>query len=72
MSKLKTVFQLETNDSGKLRLLDDKIKIIGGAPKNHVYVAIETNGLHYHFIQDKDLERFAVNILKALKSKKLK
>ncbi len=49
-----------------------KLKIIGQAPKHKPYLSINF-GLHqvYH-LADKDLERFSVNILKALKSKKLK
>lgn len=39
--------------------------------KGDPYVSIEINGVNM-LIKDKDLERFAVNILKALKTKKLK
>lgn len=47
------------------------LKIIGKAPKCKPYVKITINdkGL---YIEDKDLEKVAINILKALKSKKLK
>lgn len=76
MSKYKTEFELETiQQSGfvgsKIVPSGNTIKIIGAAPKNAVYVAIEINGNHNHFIKKEDLEIFAVNILRALKSKKL-
>lgn len=49
------------------------VKIIGQSPKHLPYVAILPSDVNYSmFIQDKDLERFAVNILKSLKSKHLK
>ena len=52
-----------------------KVKIIGVCPKWSPYVSInlESNqGLELSAcIKDRDLERFAVNILKALKSKRL-
>lgn len=54
------------------------ISIIGKEPDHRPYVAIRIyKGFHqlpscHALIQDRDLERFAVNILKALKSKKLK
>lgn len=47
-----------------------KIMIIGQAPKDRPYVAIDADSSF--FIQDRDLELFAINILKALQSKKLK
>ncbi len=68
---MKNVFELETNVGSELKKQGNTIKIIGKKPDNNVYVAIEIKGVQYHFIQDKDLERFAVNILKSLKSKHL-
>ncbi len=54
-------------------------RIIGGSQNTKPYVAIDIirrGSVNWKdtsvFIQDKDLERFAVNILKALKSKRLK
>ena len=47
------------------------IRIIGQAPTHKPYVSIGDD-VQVFFIPDKDLERFAVNVLKALKSKKLK
>lgn len=50
--------------------------IIGQSPENKPYVNIELidrdNARFLLGIKDKDLERFAVNILKALNSPKLK
>lgn len=57
--------------------LDDTIKIvgciniIGKEPKNKPYLAFSINS-KVAFMKDQDIERFAVNILKVLKSKKLK
>ncbi len=54
-------------------LLGGTIKIIGEEPKYIPYVSISLpDNKGNLFIKDKDLERFAVNILKALKSKHLK
>lgn len=71
---MKTEFKL---DSHLADLSGSSIKIVGTRPKNKPYVRIsmpEFNNLTSRnnclFIYDKDLERFAVNILKALKSKK--
>ena len=53
-----------------------KASIIGKAPEHKPFVAITVcnaeNTLADLYIKDKDLERFAVNILKAMKSKRLK
>lgn len=65
-----------------------KAQIIGRRPEHKPYVAISISRFGFKgadnsypsvnwkdtaiHIRDKDLERFAVNILKALKSKKLK
>lgn len=69
----KTTFYLEKIGGGWTQNAD--IKIIGQAPSNKPYVNIEVVSMAgvrtVLGIQDKDLERFAVNILKALGSKKL-
>lgn len=70
---MKTEFELDTTNPYKSK---GKARIIGLSPSSHPYVsiriitpnAIETSAC----IKDHDLERFAVNILKAMKSKKLK
>lgn len=67
---MKTIFELECLlDKSRIDTFE-KIKIIGQAPNHKPYVVInlEHDDL---FIKDKDLERFATNILKALKSKRL-
>lgn len=69
---MKTEFNLEFSDpmQSKMQVSStEKIMIIGQAPKDIPYVMIDV-GTSY-FIQDNDLELFAVNILKALKSKHL-
>ena len=67
---MKMEFILE-NSSGELS--DWKAEIIGEAPKYHPYVLIRSiSRKNEGFYMDKELERFAVNILGALKSKKLK
>lgn len=67
----KTEFELETIVGPEIQVVPHfKISIIGKRPENNPYVAIHINQ-RYYFIQDRDLERFAVNILKALGSKKL-
>lgn len=50
------------------------INIIGNAAKKEqVYLSVSgADQINIGYIEQKDLERFAVNILKALKSKKLK
>lgn len=65
---MKTEFEL---DAHKADYTGSKIKIIGKAPKHKPYVTIALTNRDTLFIEDKDLERFAINILKALKSKKL-
>lgn len=69
MSKRKTEFKLEW--ASKTIVPDVTIKIIGQQPDEIPYVSINCFSEPI-FIPDKDLERFAVNILKAIKSKKLK
>jgi len=73
---MKTEFKL---DSHLADLSGSTISIIGKSVDSKPYVRIELPELHNLtsrntclFIEDKDLERFAVNILKALKSKRLK
>ena len=65
---MKTEFELESaNEVGGIAA------IIGTAPKYKPYVSFEGPNIKQRlYIKDKDLERFAVNILKALKSDKLK
>lgn len=70
---MKTKFKLDVLSSP----INAVALIIGTAPKDKVYVKIEniTDRINKESfdacIKDKDLELFAVNILKALKSKKL-
>lgn len=68
---MKTVFKLEHADG---KPASWSANIIGHAANiENPYVSIiSRDGLAPLFILNKDLERFAVNILKALKSKKLK
>lgn len=72
MAKMKTEFELETANPTEIGPTGCKVKIIGQAPEHSSYVVINTAGNFDYFIKDKDLERFAVNILKALNSNKLK
>lgn len=65
---MKTEFQLDFHNA---ECIGAKINIVGKRPDNKPYVSIQTPKYSL-FIYDEDLERFAVNILKALKSKKLK
>jgi len=71
---MKTVFEL---DSHKAALSKSRIKIIGKKPQHSPHVSIvlghsaDPYALESLFIKDKDLERFAVNVLKALNSKHL-
>lgn len=72
---MKTEFQLEfvQTTNGKTEVVMTKNKVEIKVPNNNKpYVVITMADDYYYFIQDRDLERFAVNILKALKSKKLK
>jgi hypothetical protein len=70
---MKTEFKLDTTSPYKST---GEVKIIGLPPKYKPYLSfrittpngIESSGC----LPDKDIERFAVNILKALKSSKLK
>lgn len=48
-----------------------RVKIIGKAPSDAPYVSFSIGSGYPFLIPDEQLERFAVNILKALKSKKL-
>lgn len=68
---MKKEFELVTADNKPTR---NFIRVIGLNDGVHwPYVLVEYNqGKDSLFVHDKDLERFAVNILKALKSKKLK
>ena len=73
MSKLKTTFITEENSSYPNQR--GIINIIGMQPENPPYLSIsfQNNGneIAHGWLADKDLERFAVNILKALKSEYL-
>lgn len=68
MSKMKTEWllnpQFKVDKGAKVYINDDM-------PKPHLSVQ-GADGINIGYIEHKDLERFAVNILKALKSKKLK
>lgn len=69
MAKIKTSFRLERNTAypGQRGL----INIIGARPDDQPYLSItfqhDGNEIGHGWLADKDLERFAVNILKALK-----
>jgi hypothetical protein len=72
---MKTTFDL---DSHLADLSGSTIQIVGKSPDHKPYVRIElprlenvTSSNTCLFIEDKDLERFAINILKAIKSKAL-
>lgn len=69
--KMKREFELEEYNGDKFVPCGEKMNIVGQSPQHLPYVSIEVDNCEY-FIPDKDLERFAVNILKALGSKKLK
>lgn len=74
---MKTEFELDFPDSQvRVHGVKGVASIIGEEPGNKPYVSISITTSKpcnpSAFIKDKDLERFAVNILKALKSKKLK
>jgi len=70
---MKTVFKLDTTSPYKSTA---EARIIGLAPDYRPYVSIRIitpNGVETSAcVQDKDLERLAINILKSLKSKHLK
>lgn len=75
---MKTKFKLEFPASS-VRVHGHKgiAEIIGESPNHIPYVSIAVEGNDAGkgcsaFIKDRDLELFAVNILKALKSKRLK
>lgn len=70
---LKTKFKLECLSDKRNKSI---IEIVGKAPTDTPYVIIDIDAIakydsYTYFIPDKDLERFAVNILKAIRSKKL-
>lgn len=70
----KTEFELEVLEGGPFQRAE--ALIIGRSPADKPYVNIDlVNGVGKRIelgIKDRDLERFAVNILKALNSPKLK
>lgn len=67
--------EFELNSKG-VSTESGKIRIVGLPPNYKPYVSISLTSLNgvklSGCIQDRDLERVAVNILKALKSNKLK
>ena len=74
---MKTEFKCELGNGDEVAGHSIELKIIGSKPRYSPYVAVyaktstkttQAQG----WISDRDLERFAVNILKALKSKRLK
>lgn len=74
---MKTSFKCELGKGDEAAGHLIEVHIIGRSPKDKPYVSINVHGLKEAtmasgWIPDEDLERFAVNILKALKSKKLK
>jgi hypothetical protein len=71
---MKTEFELEVSSSEAVSFRDSgyKLKIIGREPEEKPYVSLYFGVHQCYVIKDRDLERFAVNILKALKSKRLK
>lgn len=66
---MKTEFNLECLDGSKTHGV---VKIIGERPRCKPYATIIINKKNMLFVKDSDIERLAVNILKSLKSKKLK
>lgn len=71
---MKTEFELQAFMGGAWIDSGFKIEIIGNRPEHKPYISIEfgASSSQTHIMKDKDTERFAVNILKALKSKRLK
>lgn len=71
---MKIKFDLDYNSA--YPKLTGVINIIGKNPVNPPYLSIsfhkKGNQVAHGWVKDKDLERLAVNILKALNSKKLK
>ena len=65
---MKTEFELDFHSAN---LIGSKIFLIGKEPKDKPYVSISVTTGGYLFVKDKDLEKLAVNILKAIRSKKL-
>lgn len=63
---MKTKFPLGTIINEQIVEVAAQITINGKVPEYSPYVAIETLDKRLYYIMDKDLERFAVNILKAL------
>ncbi len=66
---MKTEFKL--NDSHSRYQMESHVRILKPSSKNP-FVQIETGEGDLLYVDRKDLEQFAVNILKSLKSKKLK
>lgn len=70
---MKTTFRLEAN--GAYPNIRGTVNIIGERPENIPYVSISFqqygNEIASSWVKESDLELFAVNILKALNSKRL-
>jgi hypothetical protein len=73
MSKRKTTFELAMNDAYPSHR--GIVNIIGQAPDEKPYLSFTVqergNQASHMWMKDKDLELFAINILRALKSKHL-
>lgn len=68
---MKTEFYIHTHD--KANQGGSKITIIGKRPENKPYVTFKIGQLDpFGYMEGRELERLAVNILRALKSKYLK
>lgn len=65
---MKTEFELDCPDGMTKTAI---AKIIGERPTCKPYLMVISDKQKSVFVKDKDLERLAVNILKALKSRKL-
>lgn len=72
MGKLKTEFFLEKIINGKVVTTTAAIRIIGSRPKSSPFVGITLPTSEQLFINDKEAEMLATNILKAFANKKVK
>jgi hypothetical protein len=71
MAKRKTEFELESALPFDNIAEGCKVEIVGNGVEMRPFVRLDIRG-EILCIKDRDLERFAVNILKALESNKLK